>query len=626
MTLPTLDDVLARHRAGDSDAALAACEARLAADPADADTRYLRGQLRLMRGDVAGGRADLEQAVPAAPGVPDIIDRWAVLLRARDAAGDTAGVVDAYARIGDLALLAADLGRAERAFSAALALAPERIELNALLAQLAQSTGRPAEAQARHAQVLAADPLRLSSRLGMALAELWPIYPDRDTMLGQRQRFLDALDALSASLDSQPFTLSGEMTLANNLPFELAYQGMADVEPMRRYGAIIDRAVRAVWPGAMQPAPVPLAPGEPIRVGFITGYLRDHSVTKLFGGWMEHLDRRRFQVTGIAVEGPADATTRRLAAAVDRCLEGPRPVADWIAAIRGLGLHALVWLDVGMAPITSLLAAARLAPVQAMAWGHPVTSGLPQMDYFLTSALMEPPEGDDHYTERLVRLPGLSVHYTPPAPAPRLARRDFGLPDDRILFLSCQLLLKHLPQHDHVFVDIARRVPEARIVMLGHPRSDVITSAFRDRLARAFTAAGLAIDDHVILLPPQPADRYLALLRVTDIFLDGVGWSGGVTTLEAIMAGLPLAAIPGPVMRSRHTAAILTAMDLPELIALSVSGFVELMARMGTESGYRAEVAAKIAARRHRLIGDLAPVRALEQFLAEAVRLSSARS
>jgi predicted O-linked N-acetylglucosamine transferase (SPINDLY family) len=247
---------------------------------------------------------------------------------------------------------------------------------------------------------------------------------------------------------------------------------------------------------------------------------------------------------------------------------------------------------------------------------------------------MEPPDGDDHYTERLVRLPGLSIHYTPPAPVPPLTRADFGLPDDAILYLSCQLLLKHLPQHDGVFVEIARRVPGARIVMLGHPRSATITAAFRNRLAGAFAAAGLVLDDHVVLLPPQSGERFQALLGVVDLFLDGVGWSGGVTSLEAIMAGLPLAAIPGPVMRSRHTAAILTAMGLPELVALTVSGFVDRMVRLGLDGAERARVRALIAERRPRLIADPVPVRALETFLEQAAaaaspegsRLSSGRS
>jgi len=50
------------------------------------------------------------------------------------------------------------------------------------------------------------------------------------------------------------------------------------------------------------------------------------------------------------------------------------------------------------------------------------------LDYFLSRDLMEPPDGKDHYTEKLVRLPNLSVYLEPvDPPAMRRARRDFGL-------------------------------------------------------------------------------------------------------------------------------------------------------------------------------------------------------
>ncbi len=66
-----------------------------------------------------------------------------------------------------------------------------------------------------------------------------------------------------------------------------------------------------------------------------------------------------------------------------------------------------------MDPVAGRLAAQRLAPVQCVTWGQPETTGMPTMDYFLSSALMEPPDGDAHYTERLVRLPQLGLCYLP---------------------------------------------------------------------------------------------------------------------------------------------------------------------------------------------------------------------
>ena len=84
-----------------------------------------------------------------------------------------------------------------------------------------------------------------------------------------------------------------------------------------------------------------------------------------------------------------------------------------------------------MDPLAGRLAAQRLAPVQCVAWGHPETTGMPTLDYFLSSDLMEPPDGEAHYTEHLVRLPNLGLCYVPEpvartAAEPRRARAGAG--------------------------------------------------------------------------------------------------------------------------------------------------------------------------------------------------------
>src|SRR5207247_8154977 len=67
-------------------------------------------------------------------------------------------------------------------------------------------------------------------------------------------------------------------------------------------------------------------------------------------------------------------------------------------------LDVLVYTDVGLDPVTSTLAHSRLAPVQCVTWGHPVTTGIPTLDYFLSSELLEGEGAEQHYTENLVRL------------------------------------------------------------------------------------------------------------------------------------------------------------------------------------------------------------------------------
>ncbi len=162
-----------------------------------------------------------------------------------------------------------------------------------------------------------------------------------------------------------------------------------------------------VWPDRLPPVgqrrnpPAPLAnlpaPGERIRVGIVSGFFQDHTIYRLFlEGWLAEIDRNRFEVSAFHTGRVSDAVTERCAATADRFICGLNSPAAWRASVSATLPHVLLYPELGMDPIAARLAGQRLAPVQCVSWGHPQTSGLPTMDYFLSADLMEPPEA--HHT------------------------------------------------------------------------------------------------------------------------------------------------------------------------------------------------------------------------------------
>ncbi|HAN46608.1 MAG TPA: hypothetical protein DCQ32_08665, partial [Cyanobacteria bacterium UBA8156] len=277
--------------------------------------------------------------------------------------------------------------------------------------------------------------------------------------------------------------------------------------------------------------------------------------------------------------------------------------------VRGDRLHVLIFPELGMDPPTLRLAALRLAPVQAMAWGQPVTSGLPTVDYFLSSAAMEPADGDTHYTETLVRLPHIGVCYPYPAlTAPTHTRADFGLRENAVVYLSSQAPYKYLPQHDELYAAIAQQVPQAQIVFLrgGIPPT---------RLAKAFAAVGLDHRTHCLVLPVLPGAAYFDLLRCCDVYLDTPVWSGGNTSLDAAACGLPMVTWPGALMRGRHTYGILQCLGILDTVACSQEEYVAIAARLGQDAPWRQAIAAQTLAGCAQLFGDRECVQALMEFL-----------
>jgi predicted O-linked N-acetylglucosamine transferase (SPINDLY family) len=273
-----------------------------------------------------------------------------------------------------------------------------------------------------------------------------------------------------------------------------------------------------------------------------------------------------------------------------------------------------------MDPMTLRLASVRLAPIQCTSWGHPDTSGLPTIDYYLSSDLMEPPDADDHYSERLVRLPNLSIYYEPlMVDPPVLNRSHFGLREESVLFLCVQSLFKYLPQFDDVFPRIAREVDKCQFVFLSFARSEHLGERVFRRLEKAFLRFGLRCEDYVKFLPHLTPPHYQSLNRVADVFLDSIGWSGCNSTLEALSHDLPVVTLPGSLMRGRHSYAILRMAGLDELIARDIDEYVALAGHMGREAEMRSRISGKISQVKHKLYRDTDSIRHLESFLKRAV-------
>ena len=189
---------------------------------------------------------------------------------------------------------------------------------------------------------------------------------------------------------------------------------------------------------------------------------------------------------------------------------------------------------------------------------------------------MEPKEAAQHYSETLVTLPGLGLCLPrSPAPASRPQRATFGLDEDDIVYLCTQSPFKFLPKYDHVFPSIAEQVPGSRFVFV-EGEYPAWTTMLRTRLNRAFERKRLDPEDHIVFVPVLAYERYLELNVVSDVFLDPIGWSGGLTAVDSLSCALPMVILPGQFMRGRQTLGMLSQIALKQTIASTVDEYVEI--------------------------------------------------
>jgi predicted O-linked N-acetylglucosamine transferase (SPINDLY family) len=295
-------------------------------------------------------------------------------------------------------------------------------------------------------------------------------------------------------------------------------------------------------------------------------------------------------------------------------------LAGWAHSIASRGLDILIYPEVGMDVMTVRLASMRLAPIQVAAWGHPETTGLPTIDYYFSAEAFESPASQGCYVEKLIPLANLGCHYLPEDVAQEdLNLADLGIADGSSVFVCPGTPFKYAPDHDRVFVEIARRLEHAQFVFFSFGPVPLLSERLKARLSRSFETAGLDASRHLVFVPWQTKGGFYALMRQADVFLDTIGFSGFNTAMQAVECGLPIVTREGRFMRGRFASAILRRMDLAEIVADSDGKYVEDAVKLASDPKFNAAIRERIRSSRHVLFGDPQPIAAMENFLAGLV-------
>lgn len=543
----------------------------------------------------------------------------------RQAISNNPNLAQAHNNLGNLLVKQGKLEEAITSYQQALENQPNFVEAYYNLGNAFKDQGQPEKAIAAYEQALSLNPQFTAAKFGICMGQLSILYASSAQIEMRRKNYQSHLQTLVQSYEqASPEERSQAAKDVGSLqPFYLAYQGQNDRELQRIYGTMIAQLMASRYPQWSQPKNIsPLAVTEKIRVGIVCGYFHNHSVWKIpVKGWVQNLDKTQFELFGYYTNAIQDRETAIASRAFAQFRQGLLPIEQWCQTITEDRLHVLIYPELGMDPIAIKLAALKLAPIQLTSLGHPETSGLPTIDYYLSSDLMEPEQAQEHYTEKLIKLPNLSIYYPPPLLSiQKMKRENIEVNQEDILFWCCQSLYKYLPQYDDLFPKIAQQLPQSKFVFLEAPQGKAITEIFRQRLNRTFIEFGLDAQNYCRFLPRLSPGEFSGVAAIADIILDSVSWSGCNSTLESLSHALPVVTLPGELMRGRHTMAILKMMGIEELIATSKDDYVNLAVRLGQDCLYRQQIRERIDENKYKLYEDLQPIFALEKFLVNTVQ------
>lgn len=526
---------------------------------------------------------------------------------------------DTYCSISELLKTCGMAEEAIRMARRALVISPGFVRTRIQLAQLLSNQGLSEEAQQEYQNAWNEDPSALAALWG-SLLNLPVIYKSTEELVQKREQWKKNLVSLDSQItcDTPEAIEKARQALLLHVNFFLAYTGGNVLEEQRAYASLVSKITKAAYPFLTHPLQrSPRTQGHKIRVGFVSrNLLYFHSVYRTHGRWVTQLPRDRFEVHAFLLRHRDDEALAAIRARADSVFQGESDPEEIAFALRKKELDVLIFPDIGMDSTTWLLASLQLAPIQCTALGHPITTGLPTVDYFLSSELMEPPDAEKQYSEKLILLPNLSSSYPYPD-LTGLSPVSGSKKQGRILYVIAQSLFKLLPQRDHLYPQIALQVPSCEFHFIA--KTHAMGVLFHERLKRAFASYNLNADDYCTLHPWMKRDDFLNWLQSADVCLDSMDWSGFNTTMDAIALDLPVVTLPGLTCRSRHSMAILNRIHLEELVAKDEADYVGLATRLGVDASFRKAMTEKIKSNKRLAFDDIQAIEGLASFLQEIV-------
>lgn len=494
-------------------------------------------------------------------------------------------------------------------YEQALKIDPDYVEALSELGDVYRDQGRTDDAREKYHQAY-----KLSPQQGLQVksAILLPvILQSRDQIGTLRQTLSDNLDRLL----QQPLAIEDPYREVGATGFYLAYHGQNDRELQEKLARLFILAS----PSLEWQAPHCIRPRvnhSKVRIGFVSRHFRDHSIGKVTRGWVEQLSRADFSVTVFTFSRPEDELARTIHDAADENIKLPLDLAAARQVIAERELDVLFYPDIGMDPFTYFLAFARLAPVQCTTFGHPVTTGIPNMDYFISTDIWETEDAPRHYSEKLIKLgevASTAYCYRPSMPSNLNPRSRFGFSEHDHIYLCAQTLFKFHPDFDDILGALLRRDPAGILVL-----KDSLHTNWTKLLLQRFRESLPDVLPRIKFLGHLSRKDYLSLLACADVMLDPLHFGGFTTTLEGLALDIPVVTLAGELMRGRHTLGLYRRMGFMECVAENKEAYVEKALRLGTDSGYRLSVKGVIHRSQDSIWEEHAVITNLEQFLLRA--------
>ncbi len=429
----------------------------------------------------------------------------------------------------------------------------------------------------------------------LANCDVEPILDDATREKKNLQKFLDLANKLIKSGKS----VKGLPSSTPNLFFQMAYYN----DNPRPYLEKAAELYRKVFPDLCWTSPHCqgkrlIVKGKKIKLGIVSTHIDClHAVGYCFAPLVKYLPRGVFEITLFKIQTNTDKSVSDIKGWLGELTSVllPNDVKLSRESIASHAVDILWYTDLIMVEHSTMLAHSRLAPVQCVSAGHPVTSGLSTIDYFLSSRLQESSEAQENYTEKLILMPCFPVIYPEfHLDKNTLTKKDIGLPEKGRLYFCCQTPFKINPAMDEVFRKILEKDEEA-IILFSYGGTHY-AEQLRARLEKSL---GKELVSRCCIISRLGQNEFLVVLDLVDVILDSFPFGGGNTTLQSFAVNQPMVHLASADLRRSGTGGAMKMVGIQELIANTKEDYVEIALKLSKDKAYRESMRQKVKDNKH---------------------------
>jgi protein O-GlcNAc transferase len=317
-----------------------------------------------------------------------------------------------------------------------------------------------------------------------------------------------------------------------------------------------------------------------IRLGYFSADFRDHPVAYLTAELYEIHDRSKFEIFAFSY-GPDtnDKMNLHIKKSVDHYYD-VRLMSFQEVALLCRNLEIDIAIDLGGYTSNSRTEIFEMivAPIQISYIGFLGTMGADYYDYLLADEIIIPHENQQFFTEKIAYVPCYQMNDSKfEAPSKLFTRKDLNLPESSFIFCCFNNTFKITPATFDSWARILKKVDGSALLIFAE------NNLARINLKKEISKRGIK-KNRLFFADHLSKQDYLARYRVVDLFLDTFPYNAGTTASDALRMGLPIITFTGKSFASRLAASILSAVNLPELIASDQDGYESLAVRLGNDS------------------------------------------